>query len=164
MTRRRASISRRAGAGETLDVITEVAGAGMLWSWVKDVAWSTRRYWAAFKHAHGARIDEKLRAACPGCRPGYRYALGEFPPLPLIKPLPANHINQREHIDIDGTRHWHVGQPWQMSQADHLRQLGEIDGAEWQRYVRWRDAGYPARYVLDDSIDGAPMGITHLCW
>ncbi|MFM8496574.1 MAG: hypothetical protein ACKOEM_13790, partial [Planctomycetia bacterium] len=122
-----------------------------------------RRFWASIGNAHGSRIDSKVREACPGCRPGYRYALGEFPPVPLVKPLPADHIGQREHLDVDGTRHWFVGSPWQRCQADHLRDLGEIDGAEWQRYRRWRDAGFPARYVPDDCPDDRPMTLTHLC-
>lgn len=165
MTRRRAVIARRLAVGESLDIITEVAAAGMLWSWVKDVAWQSRRFWAALQHVYGDRIDSKMREACPGCRPGYRYALGDFPPVPLVKPLPPDHIDNREHLIVEGVKHWHVGQPWQQSQADHLRSLGEIDGAEWQRHVRWRDAGFPARYVPEQSADERPMvALAHLCW
>lgn len=164
MTRRTSTIRRRVSARESLDVFVEVAAAGALWSWVIDDQWRTRRFWAAIGAAHGARIDAKVREACPGCRPGYRYALGEFPPIPLVTALPANHLDQCEHIEVDGTRHWFVGPPWQRCQAEHLRELGEIDGAEWQRYVAWRDAGFPARYVPDESPDGSPMGLTHLCY
>lgn len=165
MTRRRASIARRIAAGESLDIFTEVAAAGMLWSWVKDVAWEVGRFWLAVKHAYGERIDSKLLEACPGCRPGYRYALGEFPPVPLVKPLPPEHINQREHLIVDGVKHWHVGQPWQQCQAEHLRAIGELDGSEWKRYVRWREEGYPPRYVLEQSPDGRPMvALAHCCW
>ena len=164
MTRRRSMIARRLAVGESLDIITEVAAAGMLWSWIKDAAWQSSRVWAAFKQAHGSRIDGKVREAMPGCRPGYRYALGEFPPVSLVKALPTNHLNNREHLVVDGVQHWHVGPPWQRCQAEHLRGLGEIDGAEWQRYVRWRDAGFPPRYVCDESPDERPMSLAHLCW
>lgn len=163
MTRRNSIIQRRTSACDSLDVFVEVAAAGALWSWYIDHQWRSRPFWAAIKSAHGERIDAKLREACPGCRPGYRYALGEFPPIPLVKALPADHIGQREHIEVDGTRHWFVGRPWQRCQAEHLRECGEIDGAEWRRYVAWRDAGFPARYVLDESPDGSPMGLAHLC-
>lgn len=132
MTRRVATIARRASADDALCIGTEMAAAGMLWGWFRTDEWSSRRFWAAIKHAHGAMIDAKVREAMPGCRPGYRYALGEFPPLPIIKPLPPDHIDQREHLIVDGVKHWHAGRPWQQCQAVHLRELGEVDGAEWR--------------------------------
>jgi hypothetical protein len=166
MTRRIASIQRRTTAGHTLELYVEIAAAGMLWTWsgFRSPEWNTRRFWAAIASAHGERIDAKVREAMPGCRPGYRYALGEFPPLPFVKPLPPNHLAHRDHLDVDGVRHWFAGEPWQRCQAEHLRELGEIDGAEWQRFTRWRDAGFTPRYVPDESPDDRPMTPVHLCW
>jgi hypothetical protein len=69
-----------------------------------------------------------------------------------------------ERIDVDGVRHWFVGEPWQRCQAEHLRELGEIDGAEWRRFTRWRDAGLPLRYVTDESPDQRPTIVAHCCW
>jgi hypothetical protein len=70
----------------------------------------------------------------------------------------------REHIDVDGVRHWYCGYPFQKCQATHLRDLGVLDGAEWRAFLRWRDAGLPPRYVPDESIDDRPMTLMHLCW
>lgn len=164
MTRRRAAITRRTSANESLCIGTEMAAAGHLWGWFRSEEWSTRRFWAAVAHTHGERIDAKVRDAMPGCRPGYRFALGEFPPLPLVKELPPNHLSQREHLVVDGVKHWHVGQPWQKCQAEHLRELGVVDGAEWRRFIRWRDSGFEKRYVPDESPDDRPMTLEHLCW
>jgi hypothetical protein len=166
MTRRISTIQRRTTADHTLELYVEIAAAGMLWSWsgFRTGEWETRRFWAAIASAHGERIDAKVREAMPGCRPGYRYALGELPPLPLVKPLPPNHLAHRDHLDVDGVRHWFVGEPWQRCQAEHLRELGEIDGAEWKRFTRWRDAGFTPRYVPDESPDDRPMTPVHLCW
>lgn len=164
MTRRIASIRRRTQADECLDIGTEMAAAGMLWGWFKSVEWETRRFWAAIASAHGERLDAKVREAMPGCRPGFRYALGEFPPVPFVKELPETHLGQREHLDVDGVRHWYVGPPYQECQATYLRELGVVDGAEWRRFLRWRDAGLPPRYVPDESPDDRPMTLAHLCW
>lgn len=164
MTRRRSSIQRRSAADDVLCIGTEIAAAGMLWGWFRTDEWSTRRFWATVAAGHGEKIDAKVREAMPGCRPGYRYALGEFSPLPLIKPLPHDHIDQREHLIVDGVKHWHVGEPFQRCQAEHLRELGEVDGAEWRRFVRWRDAGFLPGYVPDASPDDRPMNVVHCCW
>jgi hypothetical protein len=90
--------------------------------------------------------------------------LGEFPPLPLVKALPPNHLAHRDHLMVDGVKHWHIGEPWQRCQAEHLRELGEIDGAEWRRFTRWRDSGFEKRYLPDESPDDRPMTLVHLCW
>ena len=158
------SLIRRRDSVDTLCIGTEIAAAGMLWGWFRTEEWSTKRFWAAVAHAHGPSIDAKVAAAMPGCRPGYRYALGEFPPLPLVKPLPADHINQREHLVVDGVKHWHCGYPYQKCQAEHLREIGEVDGAEWRRHLAWKRAGFPATYTPDDSRLGRPCGtIRHCC-
>ena len=164
MTRRSAAIQRRTAGDVALCIGTEMAAAGMLWGWFRTEEWSTRRFWAAIAHTHGERIDAKVRKAMPGCRPGFRYALGEFPPLPLVKELPPTHIDRREHLIVDGVKHWHCGYPFQKCQAEHLRELGVVDGAEWRRFVRWRDAGLPPTYVPDESVDDRPMTLMHCCW
>jgi hypothetical protein len=164
MTRRRASIPLRTAVGSALCIGTEIAAAGMFWGWFRTEEWSTRRFWAAIASAHGERIDAKLRDAAPGCRAGYRYLMGEFPQPPFVKELPANHIDQRDYLNVEGTRYWYVGHPFQKCQAQHLRELGVLDGAEWRRFLRWRDAGFPKRYVPDESPDDRPMTLTHLCW
>lgn len=164
MTRRRATIHRRVSSVESLDIITEVAAAGALWSWITAAEWTTGRFWVGLKQTHGPRLDAKVHEACPGCRAGYRYAVGEFPPVPLLKALPPEHLGNRDHLDVDGVRHWFIGEPWQRCQAEHLRDAGEVDGAEWRRYVRWRDAGFPPRYVPDQSVDDRPMRLVHLCY
>lgn len=164
MTLRRSNIARRTSVDDVLCIGTEIAAAGMLWGWFRTEEWSTRRFWSGIARSHGQKIDAKVREACPGCRPGYRYALGEFPPLPLVKPLPANHLGHRECLTVDGVKHWHVGEPWQRCQAEHLRELGEVDGAEWVRFTRWRDKGFPPGYVPDASPDDRPMTLVHCCW
>ena len=163
MSRPRSLIRRRESV-DTLCIGTEMAAAGMLWGWFKTEEWGTRRFWAAIAQAHGPSINEKVAAAMPGCRPGYRYALGEFPPLPLVKELPPNHIDQREHLVVDGVKHWHCGHPFQKCQAEHLREIGEVDGSEWRRFVRWRDKGFPPTYVPNESPDDRPRTLVHCCW
>ena len=163
MTRRRATIPRRE-IGTTLSCVDEVAAAGMLrWLWIKPEH-RTRSWWAAVKRVHGERITAKVREAMPGCRPGFDYALGIYPPLPLMQAVPSEHLRHRDHIDVDGVRHWHVGGPWQRSQAEHLREIGEVDGAEWRRHLAWKRAGFPATYTPDDNRLGRPCGtIRHCC-
>lgn len=163
----RRRIIRKSTTAERLELPVEMAAAGMLWTWsgFRTAEWATRRFWAGIGHLFGEKIDNKVREAFPGCRPGWRYAVGEYPPVPLVTPLPPEHLGNREHLDIDGVRHWHVGEPWQRCQAEHLRELGEIDGREWRAYTRWRDDGFPARYVLDDDTPGRACDcIAHLCW
>jgi hypothetical protein len=164
MTRRSSTIARRSTVDDVLCIGTEIAAAGMLWGWFKTDEWNTRRFWATVAASHGEKIDAKVREACPGCRPGYRYALGEFPLVPLDKQLPADHLGHRDCLTVDGVKHWHVGRPWQRCQAEHLRELGEVDGAEWRRFLTWRRAGFPPTYVPEASPDDRPMTLVHCCW
>ena len=88
-----------------------------------------------------------------------------FPPLPLVEPIPAQHLASREQLTVEGVQHWYCGGPWQRCQAEHLRELGEVDGNEWQRFMRWRDAGFPSTYFADDDSTGTPVDIVrHCCW
>ncbi len=164
MTLRVSTIRRRSAAGQ-LDFMTEVAAAGMLHCFCPMPGDETRNYWRGIKAAHGERIATKVREAMPGCRPGFDYALGVYPPLPLIEEIPSNHLAQRDHIEIEGVRHWFCGGPWQMSQAEHLKAIGETDGAEWRRYLAWKRSGFKPRYFTDDNATNTPCGIIrHCCW
>lgn len=164
MTLRVSPIRRRVKAGN-LDFMTEVAAAGMLTCFFTMPGEETANYWRGIKQAHGAEITAKVREAMPGCRPGFDYALSVYPPLPLVKPIPDDHLANREHLDIEGVRHWYCGGPWQMSQAEHLKAIGEVDGAEWLRYLAWKRSGFAPRYRTQDDPVGKPCGIIrHCCW
>lgn len=163
MTRRSAVIQRRTSAHDALCTDTEIAAAGMLFGFFRTDEWHTRGFWQAIARVHGPKIDAKVRDACPGCRPGYRYAIGHFPPVPLVQPVPGDHAGARDHLIVDGVKHWYVGAPYQKCQAQHLRELGEVDGAEWQRFLAWRRAGFPPRYVPDDGAVGHPLTLEHCC-
>jgi hypothetical protein len=164
MTLRTSTIRRRTAAGR-LEFMTEVAAAGMLTCFFRMEGEESRNYWRGIKQAHGALITGKVRETMPGCRPGFDYALGIYPPLPLIEPIPETHIAQRDHIDIEGVRHWYCGEPWQMSQAEHLRRIGEVDGAEWRRYLAWKRSGFESTYYTEDDAVGKPCRIIrHCCW
>ncbi len=129
----------------------------------------TRGYWQGIALAHGDRITLKVREATPGCRPGFAYAIGTYPPIPLLgDPPPNEHTASQKFIDIDGVRFWYCGYfcdlyRWQPSQADYLRSIGEVDGAEWRRYLAWKRAGYSRQYVLDGA-QHMTVGLMHLCY
>ena len=161
---RRRVIAKRDVAA-VLGLNDEITAAGMLHCFWTEEQHRSRSWWAGVKHVHGNRIAGKVRESMPGCRPGYCYALGEFPPLPLVEPIPAQHLASREQLTVEGVQHWYCGGPWQRCQAEHLRELGEVDGAEWQRFMRWRDAGFPSTYFADDDWTGTPVDIVrHCCW
>jgi len=82
-----------------------------------------------------------------------------FPPLPLVEPIPAQLLASREQLTVEGGQHWYCGGPWQRCQPEHLRELGEVDGNEWQRFMRWRDAGFPSTYFTDDDSTSTPVDI-----
>lgn len=166
MTLRRVTIRRRAVAA-TLTANEELAAAGYLRGFWHEPGATTRSYWESLAYVHGERLRRKVRAAAPGTRPGFDYATGRYPALPLIgEPPPAESIWAREHLDIDGERYWFAfgveGRRYVRSQAEHLRELGELDGQEWQEYLAWRRAGYPARYTLDEFPTGTPVGLWHM--
>jgi hypothetical protein len=164
MTRRNATIRRRA-TRENLESMVEIAAAGMLRCFFQMPGEDTRSYWHGVKLAHGDIITAKVLKHMPGCRPGFDYALGVYPPLPLVKEIPENNLRLRDHIDIDGDRHWFVGSPWQRCQAEHLREIGEVDGAEWIRYLKWKRSGFESTYRTEDDRLGRPVRIIRLfCW
>jgi len=163
MTLRVSKIKKRSVAA-SLHINVEMAAAGLLAPFWVEPEMKTRSYWRALGLVHGEKIDAKVAAMLPGTRPGYRYAIGDFPPVPLLEEPPAEHIGRRGIIDIDGHRFWKIGHPWQMSQADHLRAIGEVDGHEWKRYVAWRDTGFEHRYRCENDPHDRPSYIYHGCY
>jgi len=167
MTKRRSTIPKRSGAG-ALSVNVEMAAAGYLHGFWREQGMESRRYWQGIAHSHSERILEKLREAAPGTRPGFEYAIGKYPPLPLIgDPPPHDYKCVDDYIEIDGVRFWYCGSlsgtKYLKCQAKHLRDLGELDGAEWASYLAWRRTGYEARYVLDGASHKA-TGLMHMCY
>jgi hypothetical protein len=166
MTRRAAVIQRRAGTGP-LPVNHEVPAAGYLRPWWPAPGMDTRRFWEGIAYTHGRAILQQTREATPGCRPGFMYATGRLPPLPLIEEPPPEHTAAREHITIEGERFWYCrpwgDRAWLPCQAEHLRDAGEVDGREWRDYMRWRDEGFPARYRIGGG-NRTIVGLHHLCY
>jgi hypothetical protein len=113
---RRRVIAKRDVAA-VLGLNDEITAAGMLHCFWTEEQHRSRSWWAGVKHVHGNRIAGKVRESMPGCRPGYCYALGEFPPLPLVQPIPAQHLASREQLTVEGVQHWYCGGPWQRCQA-----------------------------------------------
>lgn len=162
MTKRRSIIPKHSATG-VLEVNVEMDAAGYLGGFFHEEGSSTRRYWQGIAAIHGQRILEKMRDAAPGCRPGFQYAVGIYPPIPLLAdPPPPDHLASRDYLDIDGVRFWHCGFQWQQRQAEYLRDLGEVDGAEWKRHLAWRRTGFEPRYVLDEA-PWSPYTPAHLC-
>jgi hypothetical protein len=168
MTKKRTLIAKRSAA-ERLHVNVEIAAAGYLHGFWRDRGMETRSYWESLAYTHGDHIRAKVHEATPGCRPGFEYATGKYPPIPLIgDPPPSTHKSSDDYIDIDGVRFWYCGRfadlhTWQPSQADFLRSLGEIDGAEWRRYLAWKRTRYEPRYVLDGA-DHRATTLAHMCY
>lgn len=165
VTLRRRVLSRRAGLAESLEVNVELAAAALLEPFWWEVPWNERRWWQGWALMFGERVEAKVRRACPGCRPGWWYAVGRVPPVPLCVPEPdPTAFVTRRAVTIGGVRHWRLGQGWQVCQAEHLRVIGEVDGAEWTRYRAWRRAGFPCDYRLDE-FPHEPVGyFVHGCY
>jgi hypothetical protein len=166
VTLRRRVLSRRAGLDQPLEVNVELAAASMLSPMWWDVAWNDRRWWEGWSLVFGARVEAKVRRVMPGCRPGWWYAVGRVPPVPLLGPEPpAETMLARDAVTIGGVRHWRLGEGWQVCQAEHLRAIGEVDGAEWTRYRAWKRAGFPCdEYRLDEFPDRPGGYMVHLCY
>ena len=87
MTLRRATIYKR-NAGAALCVNEEVAAAGMLYGWIAAAEMRSRRWWQSFAILHGKRVEAKVREHLPGTRPGFTYAIGRYPRVPLLEEPP----------------------------------------------------------------------------
>jgi hypothetical protein len=163
MTRRLATIRKRSDAA-SLCVNDEVAAAGMLHGWLTTVEMQSRRWWRGFAAIHGQLVEAKVREHLPGTRPGFAYAVGRYPPVPLITQPPEWHLDSRAFVEIDGDRFWFAGQQFQACQAEHLKAIGELDGDELRRYRRWRDRGFPVAYPLEGGSDRPCGWIHHGCY
>ena len=96
---------------------------------------------------------------------GLVYACGRLPPVPLLEGEPDRMSGwYRQHVVIDGVKHWRLGEGWQVSQAEHLQALGELDGEELRRHRAWRRAGFPKEYRLDKFPDRPVGWFVHGCY
>lgn len=165
MTLRRRVLSRRAGLDQPLEVNLELAAAAMLSPFWWEAEWNERRWWQGWALMFGERVEAKVRQACPGCRPGWWYAAGRVPPVPMLGEEPGPEtLLARDCVTVGGVRHWRLGREWQVCQAEHLRQIGEVDGAEWTRYRAWKRAGFPCDYRLDEWPHESAGYFVHLCY
>jgi hypothetical protein len=167
VTRKRSTIKRRGGEGP-LPINVEVAAAGYLFAWWREAGMESRSFWEVIAHTHGDQILQKTREATPGCRPGFQYAIGLYPPIPLIdEPPPPQHKASENFIDIEGTRYWYCAETpwytWLECQAVHLRNVGEVDGQEWRRYLAWKRSDFEPRYQLAGGNRNT-IGLHHLCY
>jgi len=77
----------------------------------------------------------------PGLRPVAQYVVGEIEPRELVTPLPKD--SRYSHIDVlhpggRTVRHYlNVPKPFMVPEVQHLRRLGIVDDAEYQRYRDW---------------------------
>lgn len=167
MTKRR-SLIRKRGDSIRLCPNVELWAAGYFGGFWREPDMDRRQYWEAVAEHYGAAISDKLRAAAPGCRPGYQYAIGILPPIPLLAgPPPADHTAAREFIAIDGVAFWYAGptvfHTWLKCQAEHLREIGEVDGAEWRHYQAWKRTGFEPGYLLEEG-PSRPVHLNHVCF
>lgn len=104
----------------------------------------------------GSVILPKCIEHCPGHRPFGMYAVGEIPRRELRISLPHQHGFERidiRHNDGRVITHWlNVGEPFMETEVKHLRRLGIVDDAEYQRYrKRLRSTG-GSSYPLEASL------------
>jgi hypothetical protein len=165
VTVRRRVLARRATAAEKLGVNVELWAASLLAGfWVVE-GMRTRRWWRQFAEIHGERIEAKVRQRVPGTRPGWWYACGRLPPVPLVGAEPEASTGWGRHcLEIEGVKHWRLGEGWQLCQAKHLQALGELDGEELRRYRAWRRAGFPQEYRTDRFPDRPGQYFFHGCY
>lgn len=101
---------------------------------------------------HRETIMPAWLRSCPGVRPWVCYVIGELPPPPLVRP-PREYGDPPAKIVGGGLLREHRC----YDEAEHLRSIGEVDEAEWQRYLRHRDAlgsgWYPACGYESVAVD-----------
>ena len=147
MTRRRRLQPRRLGSA-MLDANAELVAVGFRGFWVEEDA-ARPQWWHGIATVHGDRLRAKWVAAFPGTRPAFDW-ITRLPPWELIR-QPDTFDAERACIEVGGTRHWFAGPPWQRPQADVLRDLGEVDAAEYRRHREWITAGATVAYPLDEG-------------
>jgi hypothetical protein len=83
---------------------------------------------------HRETIMPAWLRSCPGVRPWVCYVVGELPPPPLVKP-PREFSTAPARLPDGGLLHeWHC-----YAEPEHLRSIGEVDAAEWRRYLKQRE-------------------------
>lgn len=147
MTRRRRLQPKRIGTA-TLDANVELIAVGFRGFWVEEDA-ARRTWWQGIATVHGDRLRKKWVAAFPGTRPAFDWVT-RLPPWPLLSE-PDTYDAERACIEVGGVRYWYCGSPWQRPQVDVLRDLGEVDAAEYRRHCEWINAGAAVAYCVDDG-------------
>lgn len=147
MTRRRRLQPKRIGTA-TLAANAELVAVGYRGFWIEDDA-DRRAWWQSIATAHGDRLRAKWVAAFPGTRPAFDWVT-RLPPWPLLS-TPDTFDAERSYIEVGGVRHWYCGTPWQRPQVDVLRELGEVNAAEYRRHREWIKAGAAVAYCVDEG-------------
>lgn len=147
MTRRRRLQPKRIGTA-MLDANSELIAVGYRGFWVDEDA-ARRTWWQGIAAVHGNRLREKWVAAFPGTRPAFDWVT-RLPPWPLLSE-PDTFDAGRASIEVGGVRYWYCGTPWQPAQVDVLRELGEVDAAEYRRYRERINAEATVAYSVDEG-------------
>lgn len=84
---------------------------------------------------HRETIMPAWLRSCPGVRPWVCYVLGELPPPPLVRPPREFSSQTPARLPDGGLLHEHRC----YDEPEYLRSIGEVDAAEWRRYLRHRD-------------------------
>ena len=147
MTRRRRLVPKRIGIS-TLTANVELAAVAYCGWWFEEGA-DRRSWWQGIATVHGGRLREKWIKAFPGTRPAFDWVT-RLPKWELIAE-PDTFDAGRAFLDVGQDRYWFAGEPWQRPQADVLRDLGEVDAAEYGRYRQWIKAGATVAYPLNEG-------------
>lgn len=104
---------------------------------------------------HRETIMPAWLRSCPGVRPWVVYVVGEIPPPPLVR-TPREFAAPPVRLADGGLLH----EADRYEEAEHLRSIGEVNAAEWRRYLRHRDelgdAWYPGSTYEAVSERGWP--------
>ena len=147
MTRRRRFQPRRLGSS-LMDANAELIAVAWRGWWVDEDA-VRPQWWQGIATVHGERLRAKWVQAFPGTRPAFDW-LTRLPKRELIA-TPDTLDGERSYMDVGGERYWFAGGPWQRPQVDVLRDVGEVDAAEYRRHREWITAGATVAYPLDEG-------------
>jgi hypothetical protein len=107
-----------------------------------------RRYWSQWRDTIMPKVIEHR----PGTRPFACYVTGEISARPVLQQPPLDNGYFKLYVPAsNGTGQWHYRypEPWMRDETRYLRDLGVVDGAEWQRHLAWRRRGHgPSRSVF----------------
>jgi hypothetical protein len=146
-----------------LDQNAELLAAGWCCFWPE--AGSERiSWWNMIATVHGDRLREKWIATAPGTRPAFDW-ITRLPELELLKQVPESNMASRRFLELSGRHYWYAGSPWQRPQVELLREIGEVDDAEYRRHRAWCQEGCRMEYLLDAgwSCSWAWHGIQPSC-